>query len=68
MNVSVNCTVVYTFNVNVPDDEDDLPCYCDSEDPVYRSIIDLMTKENLRYDGIINSIVNDETGEILFEE
>ena len=67
MRVSVNCSVTYSYEVDVPNIVTDLPCYIDSCDPVYFSISKVLAEQGLNYDSVINSIVDDETDEVLYE-
>ena len=70
MKVSVNCTFTYTFEVDVPDDVRCHTWYCDETDPIFHTLCDTAMKFNNVTDccGVTNSIVNDETGEILYED
>lgn len=68
MRVSVNCSVTYSYEVDVSKDVADLPCYVDSCDPVYYDICKLLAEKGLNYDATINSIVNDETDEFLYAD
>ena len=66
MRVSVNCSVTYSFEVDIPaEGVNDLPCYVDSCDPVYRDICKVLTEKGLNFEGTINSIVDEETNEVL---
>lgn len=67
MRVSVNCSVTYSFEVDVPEMVTDLPCYVDSCDPVYVGICKVLTEKGLNFDGVINSIIDNETEEVLYE-
>ena len=67
MKVSVNCSVTYSYEVDVPDMVTDLPCYVDSCDPVYFNICKVLAAKGLNYDGVINSIVDEETEDVLYE-
>lgn len=66
MKVSVNCSVTYSFEVDVPEAVVDLPCYVDSCDPVYAGICKILTEKGLNFDGVINSIVEEETDKVLY--
>lgn len=68
MRVSVNCSVTYSFEVDVSKNVADLPCYIASCDPVYFDICKLVAEKCLNYDATINSIVNDETDEFLYAD
>ena len=54
MRVSVNCSVTYSYEVDVPNIVTDLPCYIDSCDPVYFSISKVLAEQGLNYDSVIN--------------
>ena len=66
MKVSVNCSVTYSFEIDVPEMATDLLCYVDSCDPVYSDICKVLTEKGLNFDGEINSIVDEETDEVLY--
>ena len=67
MRVSVNCSVTYSYEVDVPNIVTDLHCYIDSCDPVYFSISKVLAEQGLNYDSVINSIVDEETDKVLYE-
>ena len=68
MKVSVNCSVTYSFEVDIPAERvGDLPCYVDSCDPVYSSICKVLTEKGLNFDGVINSIVDEGTEKVLYD-
>ena len=71
MKVSVCVDVHYIYEVDVafdPDleDETDLLNYVDVEDPVYRELCGVLGEAHLNYEGETTSIINDETGEVLY--
>lgn len=66
MRVSVNCSVTYSYEVDVPNIVTDLPCYIDSCDPVYFSISKVLVEQGLNYDSVINSIVEEDTDKVLY--
>lgn len=67
MKVSVNCSIIYSFEVDIPaEGVSDLPCYADSCDPVYVGICKVLTEKGLNFAGMINSIVDDKTDEVLY--
>ena len=66
MRVSVNCSVTYSFEVDVSKNVADLLCYVASCDPVYFDICKVLAEKGLNYDATINSIVDDETDEVLY--
>lgn len=67
MKVSVNCSVTYSFEVDIPaEGVSDLPCYVDSCDPVYGDICKVLIENGLNFKGEINSIVDDKTDEVLY--
>lgn len=73
MKVHVACQVVYGFDVDVPQEiadnpEDlDIAGYCDEKDPVYPLLCDSFVRRNIDWDAALLSIVNDETGERIWE-
>lgn len=68
MKVSVQAQVNYSYEVEVSDDNNDIASFCDSADPVYPRIVKAMMFEGLNYEGKLISIVDEETGEILWDE
>lgn len=68
MKVSVCAKVYYNYEVEVPEDITDLPCWCDVCDPVYSKIIRVLNEEGLDFDGSLVSIQDAETGEELWAE
>ncbi len=67
MKVSVNCSVTYFFEVDIPaEDINNLLCYVDSCDPAYADICKMLTEKGLNFDGEINSIVDAETDEVYY--
>ena len=67
MRVSVNCSVTYSYEVDVPNIVTDLPCYIDSCDPVYFNISKVLAEQGLNYDSVINSSGDEETDKSLYE-
>ncbi len=67
MKVSVCAQITYSYEVelNAPFDDSDI-ITIDSADPVYSDICKLMNKEHLNFEGRIESIVDDETDEVLY--
>lgn len=65
--VSVAVTVTYSYPVDVPDDVVDIETYCDAEDPVYRNLARQLADKRLPFDGIITSIIDEETEEVLYD-
>lgn len=68
MKVSVCAKIYYHYEVEVPEKVTDLPCFCDSADPVYFNICKEFTKKGVEYDGTLVSIQDAETGEELWAE
>lgn len=68
MKVSVQAQVNYSYEVEVPDDNDDIASFCDSADPVYSRIVKAMMFEGLNYEGKLISIVDAESDKILWDE
>ena len=68
MIVNVRAQIIYDYVVDVPDNYDiDLDIYCEAEDPVYSDLCKTLEKDHLTYDASTISIVNYDTGELLYE-
>ena len=63
MKVNVRCAITYDYEVNVPDNEEDILSYCDCEDPIFSDICKVINAHHVNFDAEIVSIVNSETGE-----
>lgn len=68
MRVSVCARVVYRYEVEVPDDNDDIASFCDSADPVYPRFVKALVNEGLNYEGEIVSIVDADTDKVYYAE
>lgn len=68
MKVSVCARVVYHYEVEVPDDNDDIASFCDSADPVYPRFVKALVNEGLNYEGEIVSIVDADTDKVYYAE
>jgi len=71
MKVSVCCEIVYSYEVEVPDDEEDcaptdLETYCDLCDPVYGEICGTMADAHVNFTGRLVSIVDSDTDEVYY--
>lgn len=68
MKVSVQTHVSYSYEVEVPDEmgKIGLDGFCDAADPVYQRIVRILAEEGLNYVGILDSIVDNDTNEVLF--
>ncbi len=66
MKATVNAQIRYSYEVDIPSDEDDIVGFCDCEDPVYKDICKIFEKEHLYYDGIIYNIIDNETNKHLY--
>lgn len=71
MKVSVCCEIVYSYEVEVPNDEEDcaptdLKTYCDLCDSVYKEISDTMIDAHLNFMNRIISIVDSDTDEVYY--
>ena len=69
--VRVNCTVSYAYDVELPDDVDVIDdeaiiIAVDGPDPVYNEISKVLRAAKLEYNGMIDSVVDNDTGEILY--
>ena len=70
MKVSVCSRIIYQYEVDVPDDiihESSIIDYCDSADPVLHNISLTFYKAGVDHDCEFVSIINEETGESIFE-
>lgn len=70
--VNVRARITYDYQVEIPDDEEgcatiDLETYCDSYDPVYFAMCKLMETRGVQWDGELLSIVDENTGEVLWD-
>ena len=65
--VSVCCQVTYQFEYETNVEKEQIPWDADTNDPVYKEICKILTDNHLNHDGIILSIVDEETDEILFQ-
>ena len=63
MKVSVCCEFTYDYEVDVPDNEEDVLSYCDGEDPIFSDLCKIASAHHVNFDAEIDSIVNVETGE-----
>lgn len=66
MKVSVCAKVIYQYEVEIPDGEDDLEIWADTLDPVYSRIVEAMRDNGLNYEGSIMSIVDAETADVYY--
>ena len=70
--VRVNCSVSYAYEVELPDDVDlrddeSIIIAVDGPDPVYNKISNILHEAKLEYNGIINSVIDNDIGEVLYE-
>lgn len=65
MKVSVAASVVYYFDVEIPDDEDDVTCYVDTVDEAYGDITKALNKAGYDFEGNIDSII-DSNGKTIY--
>lgn len=70
--VRVNCSVSYAYEVELSDDidlrnDENIIIAVDGPDPVYNKISNTLHEAKLEYNGIINSVIDNDTGEILYE-
>ena len=66
--VSVGCQVFYTFDIEIPENEDDIIGYVDVNDPVYQEMTKVLSKKHLNFEGEIISIIDENTGEVLYND
>ncbi len=66
MKVSVCAKVVYQYQIEIPDGEDDIEIWADTLDPVYSRIVEAMRDHGLNYEGSIVSVVDEETDEVYY--
>ena len=69
--VRVNCSVSYAYEVELPDDidvidDEALIIAVDGPDPVYQAISNILRDAKLEYNGMIDSVTDAETGELLY--
>ena len=71
MKVSVRVNVSYNYTIDIPDDTAaaDIVENADTDDPVYKDISRILSRNpNVDdYDAYTVSIINDETGDYLYE-
>lgn len=71
MKVSVRVSVTYYYTIEIPDDTpaEDVVERVDTEDPVYEGISRMLHNDPIvtDYDAYVSTIINDETGEYLYE-
>ena len=66
--VNVRARVTYDYQVEIPDDTHvDLESYCDLTDPVYTKLCKLLSDNHIQWEGEILSIVDENTGELLWD-
>lgn len=71
MKVSVCQTLYYQYEVDVPDDvvalgNKEIAGYADVEDPYFSDVWDAIDGYNGNYTVQLTSVVNDETGEVIW--
>lgn len=66
MKVSVCCEVLYNYEIEIPDDVDDIESYSDECDPVYREICGVMVDAHVNFTGRLISIVDSNTDEVYY--
>ena len=72
MKVDVCVRVSYCYEVELPDDinpeehQYDLDIYVDADDPVYNEITKVMHRHSIDFEGEIESIIDVETGKLLY--
>ena len=65
--VKVACTVNYTYEADIDlVDDEDIEVAVDGLDPVYNTISSVLRIAKLNYNGQIDSVVDNDTGEILY--
>lgn len=69
--VRVNCSVSYAYEVELPDDievidDEALIIAVDGSDPVYQTISNVLRTVKLDYNGMIDSVIDEDTGETLY--
>ena len=65
--VIVSCQVTYQFEYETDAENENIPWDADANDPVYQKICRALADNHLKHDGVILSVVDKETDEILFE-
>ena len=66
MKVSVCAKVIYQYEVEIPDNSDDIEVWADTLDPVYSRISKILADAGLVYDGSFVSIVDANTDEVYY--
>lgn len=66
MKINVRAKVLYDYQVEIPDDSDDIEVWADTLDPVYSRISKILADAGLAFDGSFVSIVDDDTNEIYY--
>ena len=70
VNVCVNVSYCYEVelpdNINPEDHQYDLDIYVDADDPVYDEITKVLHKHGIDFEGEIESIIDAETGKLLY--
>ena len=67
MKVNVCAKVLYQYQVEIPDGEDDIEIWADTLDPVYSRISKILADAGLEYDGSFVNIVDADTNEVYYE-
>lgn len=72
MKVSVCATVTYQYEVEIPEELNDvdkitITAYCDGEDPVFSDLCKVLSKNHLNFDGEIISVVDENSDEVIWE-
>lgn len=66
MKINVRAKVLYDYQVEIPDDSDDIEVWADTLDPVYSRISKILADAGLAYDGSFVSIVDANTDEVYY--
>ena len=66
MKINVRAKVLYDYQVEIPDNSDDIEVWADTLDPVYSHISKILADAGLAYDGSFVSIVDNDTDEVYY--
>ena len=75
MNITTCVQITYNYSVEVPEeidgekiDGEDAMFLADAEDPVYSDLCKVLHRAGVNYSGETISVINDDTGEVIWAE
>ena len=75
MNVTTCVQITYNYSVEIPEeidgkkvDEEDVMFLTDTDDPVYSDLCKVLYRAGVNYSGETISVINDDTGEVIWAE